>query len=106
MWRYPSEGRRPPSLGPERFDARLPHTTPAMSRIAPVGAFNKRGRIHPVDHTDLLLADFYPLHQRPQDGPAGVPVRRCQATTDPLGELLQVTDHQPQLRLLRLRCGL
>ena len=81
-------------------------TTPAMSRTAPVGAFSKRGRVHPVDHTDLLLADFYPLHQRPQDDAAGVPVSRRQATANPLGELVQVTDHQPQLFLLRLRCGL
>ena len=44
-------------------------TPPTIWQNAPFGAFSKRGRVHPVDHSDLLRADLDALDQRPDDLP-------------------------------------
>ncbi len=51
-------------------------TPPTIWQNAPIGAFNKRGRTHPVDDPDLLLIDLDALHQGTDNlslfGPVGL----------------------------------
>jgi RNA-directed DNA polymerase len=42
---------------------------PTIWQNAPLGAFSKRGEVHPVDHPDLLGANLDALDQRPNDFP-------------------------------------
>ena len=62
-------------------------------RNAPIGASNKRGYIHPVNHANVLLADFHTIHQSTNYLPTSLPVRFLQPCSYPVGELLHVADH-------------
>jgi group II intron reverse transcriptase/maturase len=50
-------------------------TPPTMLPTAPVGALNKRARIDPVYHLDLVFIYLHSLHQRPDDFSSSLPVR-------------------------------
>src|SRR5436309_10488440 len=69
---------------------------------APLGALNERARADLVDHAHLRLVDLHPLHQRPNHLAPRPPVGRSQTLIDPLGEPLQLADHQAKLLLRRL----
>src|SRR6059058_1427581 len=76
---------------------------PAMLRTTSLGAPFKRGWTDPIHDADLLLVDLDLPHQGPNDLPPRAPVRPLQLLSHASRELLELADHQPQLRLL---CGL
>jgi RNA-directed DNA polymerase len=69
---------------------------------APVGAINKRGRGHLVNHPNCLRADFHLLDQGPKDLAARGPVGCGAALLHVLRELLQASQHGLQLLFLGL----
>src|SRR3954466_5670061 len=75
-------------------------TPPTMLRTTLLGACLKRGWTDPIHDADLLFVDLDLLHQGPNDLPSRVPVRPLQLLGDAPRELLQLADHQPQLRLV------
>jgi hypothetical protein len=74
-------------------------TPPTTLQRTLLGAPLKRGWADPVHDADLVLVDLDLLHQSPNDLPSRGPVRLLQLSGDPLGELLQLTDHQTQFLL-------
>src|SRR5215469_532728 len=75
-------------------------TPPTTLQRTLLGASLKRVGADPIHDADLLLADLDLLHQSPNDLPSLGPVRLLQLLGDTPGELLQLTDHQPQFLLL------
>src|SRR5271165_5310722 len=75
-------------------------TPPTMLQRTLLGASLKRGRTNPIHDADLLLVDLDLLHQGPNDLPSRIPVRLLQLLGNASRELLQLADHQPQLRFL------
>src|SRR3954454_23905740 len=71
-----------------------------MLRTTVLGASFKRGWTDPIHDADLLLVDLDSLHQGADDLTSRVPIRPFQPLRDAPRELLQLADHQPQLRLL------
>src|SRR3954462_11539738 len=80
-------------------------TPPTMLQTTLLGATLKRGWTDSIHDAHLLLVDLDFLHQRPNDLPSRVPVRLFQHPGNPLRELLQLADHQPQLRFPALLDG-
>ena len=76
-----------------------PITPPTTLQRTLLGALLKRGGTDPIHDADLLLVDLDLLHQGPDDLPPRGPVRLLQLPGDAPGELLQLTDHQPQFLL-------
>ena len=74
-------------------------TPPTTLRRTLLGAFLKRGGTDPIHDADLLIVDLDLLHQSPNDLPSRGPVRLVQLLGNAPGELLQLTDHQPQFLL-------
>ena len=71
-----------------------------MLRTTLLGAPFKRGWTDPIHDSDLLLVDLDSLDQGPNNVSSRLPTRLLQLRGNASGELLQLTDHQPELRLL------
>src|SRR3954454_21636273 len=74
-------------------------TPPTMLQTTSLGASLKRGRTDPIHDADLLLVDLDLLHQGPNHLPPRLPAWFLQLLGNASGELLQLSDHQPEFRL-------
>ena len=58
-----------------------------------------RRRIHPEHHTDLILVNFDPLDECPNDLPTRKPVGFMQSCLDPCGKIIQTTQDEREFTL-------
>src|SRR5262245_23905384 len=80
-------------------------TPPTMLRTTTLGAWFKRGWTDSIDDSDLFVIDLDFLHQGPDDLSSCLPVRFSQPLGDAPRKLFQLTDHQPEFRILNGLAG-
>src|SRR5215813_4573999 len=74
-----------------------------MSQLPPPsGGLEERGRIDPVDDTNVLRSDLDVLDQDAQDRASRFPVGSDEALLHAVGKLFEVPDQSPELVALQL----
>ena len=75
-------------------------TPPTILRTCLLGASVKRVWSDPIHDADLLLVNLDSLHHGPKNFASRLPAQLLQLLRNPSGEFLQLTDYEPELRLL------